>query len=59
MDALQCYGSSSESDADDEIEEHGSRAKRLKSDGSLPLLPPPPTELFTSIPDAVVIMEAE
>jgi 2'-5' RNA ligase len=53
MDALQCYGSSSDSDSDDEIEKSGSRAKRFKSDGSLPL-PPPPPELFTSIPDAVL-----
>jgi len=54
MDALQCYGSSSDEDVEDEIEERGSQAKRFKfatTECSL-LLPPPPPELFSSIPDA-------
>ena len=61
MDALQCYGSSSDSDIEDEIDEAALRAKRFKSasdsttersSGSSLSLPPPPPELFSSVPDA-------
>ncbi|XP_024392519.1 uncharacterized protein [Physcomitrium patens] len=61
MDALQFYESSSDSDVDEETERRGFCVKRFKpaaedkteSSSALPLsLPPPPPELFSSIPDA-------
>lgn len=60
MDALQCYDSSSGSDTDEVNEEGDLRRKRLKpaptaSGKVLPsssvLLPPPPLEFFSPLPN--------
>jgi hypothetical protein len=60
MDALQCYDSSSGSDTDDVNKEGDLRRKRLKpaptaSGKVLPsssvLLPPPPLEFFSPLPN--------
>lgn len=55
MEALQCYGSSSDEDVEDENDARDSPAKRFKSaasESSLPLPPPPPPELLKAFPDA-------